>query len=115
MATVTRQPARMAYDCAHVRRVTVWVLLFNGDSAGRIVANHGQSRVVATVSVWAGPLGDTAKSTGLADGYGYHKLSAAVADALGRVGLDAPSMSGAGDGAIELFFIERGYQVIKAI
>ena len=108
---------KTAYDCAPVKRVTAWALTFNGERAGKLVAAYGRSRVTCTISAWLGPLKDYEKMTGWASGYGYHKLSAAMEDALDRakVPLKHDSINGRGDSAMREFFEAQGYQVLEVL
>jgi hypothetical protein len=109
-------PARGPFDCADVRSVTAFVLLHDGELAGKIVASHGQSRVTAGVWVWGGPLREMPSTWGTASGYGYCKLSAAVADALGRaIAGKYPGWGGEGEGAIRRHFEAFGYTLHRVI
>lgn len=108
---------KTAYDCAPVKSVTAWALTFNGDMAGRLVAAYGDSRVTCTISAWAGPLKEHNKMTGTASGYGYHKLSAAMEDALVRGGVPVENdhIGGRGGGAMREYLEKLGYRVLEVL
>lgn len=76
-----------AFDLKHVKGVRAVALLWEGQPAGRIVANYSDNPMgsvcTATVHIWTGPLGGMPGSTGRAGGCGYDKFSAAVMDAFG--------------------------------
>lgn len=78
---------------------------------------YGESQVTCTISAWKGPLQDFNQMTGRASGYGYHKLSAAMEDALdrGRVTVKHDSISGRGEGRMREFFEALGYRVFEVI
>jgi len=72
--------------------------------------------MTCTISVWAGPLSEreTFKSTGVATGCGYHKLSGAVYDAFVRAGV-TPLVVDHGNGLSAKEFTDRGYEVIQVL
>lgn len=109
---------KSAYDQIHVKSVKAWALLFNGEMAGRIVANYSDnpngSVCTATVGFWNGPLKDTNASTGRAGGYGYDKFSAAVSSALNKVGVKN-DVEGRGDSSVKSLLEKIGYSVIEVI
>jgi hypothetical protein len=75
---------KSAFDSAPAKSLSAFVLIYEGKYAGRIVAAHGESLVRATVHIYGGPLANMPATTGTARGYGYCKLSAAIADAFIR-------------------------------
>ncbi len=109
---------KSAYDQIHVKSVKAWALLFNGEMAGRIVANYSNnpngSVCTATVGCWNGPLKDTDASTGRAGGYGYDKFSAAVSSALNKMGVKN-DVDGRGDSSVKALLEKIGYSVIEVI
>ena len=76
--------AKSAYDYASIKSVSAYAITFNGNFCGKIVANHGESQVTATVCIYGGPRRGMESTTGVASGYGYDKLSAAIWDAFHR-------------------------------
>lgn len=111
---------RSAFDGKHVKSVSAYVLAYNGEMAGKIVANWSDnpagSVCTASVYVYRGPLAELPATTGRAGGYGYCKFSAAVADALSRVLVDYPQdMHGRGESAVEDWFRQYGYVVYRVI
>lgn len=112
--------AKDAFDGRHVKSVTAWALMFEGEHAGRIVANWSDnpagSVCTATVHLWGGPLEYLPSMSGKAGGYGYCKFSAAVYDALHRASdVGQISMSGAGESAVIDWFESFGYKVARVI
>lgn len=117
---------KRAIDGKHAKSVTAWALLLNGKYVGRIVANYSDnpsgSVVTADVVAWDGALEPEECLTGRAGGHGYHKLSAAVSDALERgKGWNAEQrdaiakMHGAGEGRMRTFFESLGYVVAEVL
>lgn len=108
---------KTAYDLNHVKSVKAWALLFNGEEAGRMVANYSDnpagSVCTATVSAWKGPLKDRQGMTGKARGYGYGKLSSAVFQALRKGGIDTKNGDGSENTRQEFELL--GYQVIEVL
>jgi hypothetical protein len=106
---------KTAYDLNHVKSVSALALLFNGENAGRMVANYSDnpngSVCTATVTAWKGPLKDRQGMTGRAGGYGYDKLSSAVFQALRKSGIDTIKT----DGETCKMFESLGYQVIEVL
>lgn len=135
MATAKkRELARSAFDCAHVKSVSAWALLFPEESgklgeAGKMVANWSDnpngSVCTATLAIWDGPLKDLEKCTGQAGGYGYDKLSAAFVDALQRSNFETLDVSrtaekprpmhAAGKEKAKEWLTKLGYMVIEVI
>jgi len=109
---------KSAYDQKHVKAVKAWALLFNGEMAGRIVANYSDnpngSVCTATVGFWNGPLQDKNTTTGRAGGYGYDKFSAAVSYALNKIGVKN-EVDGRGDSSVKSLLEKIGYSVIEVI
>jgi hypothetical protein len=113
---------RTAYDLSHVKSVKAWGLLYKGKMAGRMVANYSDNPMgsvcTATVSVWAGPLKPqelyAGKGTGTAGGGGYDKLSAAVYEAIEKMGF-APRKLSHGNGETVTEFEAWGYTVIEVL
>lgn len=102
-----------AYDLEHVKSVTAWALMFEGEYAGRMIANHGKA-VTVTLVVWAGPL-QAICATGRAAGYGYDKLSGALWDAFNRHGVFKAEVVEHGNGRSEEEFTSRGYTVLRVL
>ena len=103
---------KSAYEMKHTQSVTAIALFYEGDYAGKIVANWSDnpagSVCTATMGVWKGPL-SYMSGTGKAGGGGYDKLSAAIADALMRAGLHDQCPVGSGAGNQRQKLEELGY------
>lgn len=133
---------KSAFDCAHVKGVSAYVLLHPDrpdELAGRIVCNHSDnpagSVCTATVHVWAGPLRGMSGATDRAGGYGYCKASAAICGAVRRglgspdshypddlkakcaevLANDPPRFDGAGISAAEKWFQAYGYRFLRVM
>jgi len=113
-----RTPNPIRYDFFKhpaVARVSAWLLVFDGKPAGKIIVafpNDGAGIVRASVSTFAGPLKDMEWTQGTAGGYGYHKASAAVEDALMRAGIEHEDhFDGRGESEMRRYFESIGYQV----
>lgn len=113
-----------AYDLNHVKSVSAIAVLYNGNFAGRIVANWSDnpngSVCTATVSVWIGPLEYMPKGTGRAGGCGYDKLSSAISDAINKVIAEdpdkiAPKFAGCGMTEVRKWFEQFGYELFGVI
>lgn len=116
----TKCLSKDAFDGRHVKSVTAWAILHNGEMAGRIVANWSDnpagSVCTATVHIWGGPLEYLPAMSGKAGGYGYCKFSAAVYDALNRAAdVGQISMSGAGESAVSRWLESFGYTTARVI
>lgn len=111
---------RSAYDLKHVKSTTAWALLFQGEEAGRVVANWSDnpagSVCTATLSIWKGPLAyhSDGHLTASARGYGYDKLSQAVYYAL-KAGKFEPKTVRPGNGQTRQEFEAWGYQVVSVL
>ena len=109
---------RSAFDLNHVKSVKAWALTFKGEMAGRIVANYSDnpagSVCVASAGFWGGPFKDKEHSTGRAGGYGYDKFSAAVSEALHKIGV-VNELDGRGDSSVKNFLESKGYKVLEVI
>lgn len=109
---------KSAFEMSHVRKVKAWAVTYNGEMAGRIVANSSDnpngSVCTATVGFWGGPLKDINASTGRAGGYGYDKFSAAVSYALNKIGVKN-DVDGRGDSSVKSLLRNLGYSVIEVI
>ena len=109
---------KSAFECKFVKHVTAWALLFNGEEAGKVVANHSDnpngSVCTLDLIVHLGPLKSDERTTASAHGFGYNKFHAALETALSRRDqtLDLKNV-GAGRG--RTFFESLGYQVIEVI
>ena len=118
---------KSAFDFNHVKSVKAWALTFKGEMAGRIVANYSDnpagSVCVASAGFWGGPFKDKEHSTGRAGGYGYDKFSAAVSEALHKIGvvneLDGRWLKSnalfIGDSSVKNFLEAKGYKVLEVI
>lgn len=128
-----------AYDLAHVKSVSVFVLLHpeHAGIAGKIVANHSDnpngSVCTATTHVFGGPLRVLPGITGKAGGYGYDKLSSAVASSINAIrkaksieyrteadmervrALADARFGGVGDSGIAEWFKQYGYRLERVI
>ena len=88
--------------------VNSWNVIVNSDDGLKNIITvrcyMGRSANASTVyaAIWVNTRGYYSSGKGKAGGYGYHKASAAVADAISSAGitLDA-DISGVGDGAIK--------------
>ena len=120
------QPRNVAqvFDMKHVKSVSADVLIYNGQYAGRIVANWSDnpngSVCTAVIHVFIGPLEDIPVTTGKAGGYGYDKLSSAVHEALAKVigpdsGIELPNFGGAGMSCVREWFAKHGYELYSVI
>lgn len=113
--TEPKRRTKTAFDFVHVKSVSAIALLWEGKPAGRIVANYSDGgTVTASVGVWVGPLKDMPYTTGQAGGYGYDKLSAAVYEALTKVGWKCQHV-GHGNGATEKEFTALGYEAFTVV
>ena len=113
---------KYAHDYSHAKSVTAWGLLYQGKEAGKLIANWSDnpagSVCAATVWVSAGPLAEWYYSfpkTGRARGYGYDKLSAAVASAFIAAGVQPRALESAGNGQTREEFEAWGYTVIRVL
>lgn len=115
---------KSAFECKFVKHVTAWALLFNGEEAGKVVANHSDnpngSVCTLDLIVHLGPLKSDERQTGQAAGYGYDKFSGAFSDALGKLfklqQLPNPTnLSAVGKNACQTYLEGLGYQVIEVI
>ena len=122
------------FDLAHVKSVKAWALLFNGEHAGRVIANFSDnpngSVCTCAVHIWdkyekqigltpldAGkPNEDYIAPQGQAGGYGYCKFSSAFADALRRkYGIENEQIAGRGESAMIQWLNGKGLQVIEVL
>ena len=116
--TQSKQLSFCIFDHPCVRRVSAWVILHNGGPCGKMIVAYpsdGAGIVKAQINLWAGPLNLGEAMKGKADGFGYDKTSAAVADALNRAGFDDASFAGRGDSAMAGYFESKGYTLVSAI
>lgn len=122
--TKAKQLSKSAYDYSHVKSVSAWALLFNGEQAGKVVANWSDNPMgsvcTCTITVYAGPgkvwkEGYKSHMTGQAGGCGYDKLSGAFSDALHRFGVAHPNLHGAGSEACKAWLRSLGYTVIEVL
>jgi len=109
---------QLNFDIYHhpaVARVSAFVLVFNGERAGRIILafpSDGAGIVKASVNAWAGPLADYNAMRGTAGGYGYDKMSSAIWDALYRADVpDLDDFGGRGESSVRTWFESLGYQL----
>jgi len=109
---------KSAFEMPHVKSVKAWAVTFNGEMAGRIVANYSDnpngSVCTATVGFWDGPFKNTSAATGRAGGYGYDKFSAAVSYALKKISVKN-DVDGRGDSSVKSLLENLGYSVIEVI
>lgn len=120
MEAMETKNKKSIFDYKHVRGVSAVCLLKGGKSAGRIVANWSDnpagSVCTASVMLWDDAKGWTINhAIGRAGGYGYDKLSAAIADALDEMGLLATIKVCHGAGNQRRAFTEAGYDYIEII
>ena len=100
---------RRADEMSGPRSTLVKVLLFDGQPAGDIIGNIGNSgNFTVTIRIWSGPLRDMPMTTGSAGGWGYDKLSSAVTVALKSAGV-TPLVVDHGNGQTRDEFEKRGY------
>jgi hypothetical protein len=128
-----------AFDLSHVKSVSVLVLLHpdHPGIAGRIVANHSDnpagSVCTATTHVFGGPLHVLPGITGKAGGYGYDKLSSAVASSINAIrkaksieyrteeevakvrALPDARFGGVGESGIAEWFKQYGYRLERVV
>ncbi len=98
------------HDFKGPKSTTVWVLLFDGKFAGKLIANWSDNRAgtvcSAALCIFAGPLKDKGfdpTNIGKAGGYGYDKLSAAVSQCFRNAKVDRKVLqSGNGETDTEL-------------
>lgn len=109
---------KSAFEFNHVKSVKAWAVLFDGEEAGRIVANFSDnpngSVCTSSVGFWAGPLKGKESSTGRAGGYGYDKFSASVSSALSKIGVKN-DVDGRGAASVRSLLEGLGYQVIEVL
>jgi len=104
---------KSAYDLSHVKSVTAVALMFEGQHAGRIVANWSDNPMgsvcTVTVGIWLGPLKDMPKKTERAGGYGYDKLASALEQLFGG------GCPGGGRSSVWQWLESKGYVVVEVI
>lgn len=105
---------KTAYECKHVKSVRAWGLMFNGEEAGRIVADYSDNPNGAvctlTFSCWLGPLANLEKTTEKARGYGYDKFNSCLERIFYVNGMGKEYKHDA-----RYFLNEKGYKVIQVI
>lgn len=119
---------KRASDTPQAKRVAAWVIMYNGEQAGRAIVAYpkdGAGRVYAEVWITAGPLSGhyhdgKGPLLGQAGGYGYCKTGTALGEALSQA---SPSPNKAFTNAItgggkETVFDEMrriGYTMLQAV
>lgn len=123
------------FDLHHVKSVSAICLMKDGKNVGRIVANWSDnpngSVCTAQVMLWDGEISDKIKKRriknefldcelsvtmiGKAGGYGYDKLSSAIASALEKGGLSEYIKVNGGSGNQRQAFEDAGFQYIEII
>lgn len=117
---------RSALNCKHVKSVTAWGLLFQGEQVGFVVADYSDAGVVTlTINVWnsEAPLYVGEARHGQAGGGGYDKFSGAFDDAIrakkqgNKMPMDAeaPDMHGTGKESVRSYLEGKGFKVIEVI
>ncbi|GGG61011.1 hypothetical protein [Hymenobacter glacieicola] len=123
--------AKSLLESSAFNNVSVWLLLYNGKEAGKIIWSIGAggqwkcSVIVhhgAGIAAFGAPernaedLHLTSFVIGSAGGGGYDKRSASFADCLDRNGIITPiSLGGRGTGAVQDYLISLGFQVFTAL
>lgn len=133
MKTETRK--KNVFDLNHVKSVSAIALLKDGKSVGRIVANWSDnangSICTAQVMLWDGKISDQVKKVrlktesldcevsatmiGKAGGYGYDKLSSAIASALREGGIDKIIKVEGASGNQQKAFEDAGFEWVQVI
>lgn len=112
--------SKSIFDMVHIKSVAAYILLDDKQIyCGRIVANFGDSGNVTAHAYMrlADGLWESAQAS--AGGYGYDKLGSAVGKCLSKLGIEdqiiKDACGGRGIEAIDTYFRDKKYQMIRAV
>jgi len=112
--------SKSIFDMVHIKSVAAFILLDDKSIyCGRIVANFGDSGNVTAHVCMRLPDGLWESAQASAGGYGYDKLGSAVGKCLNKLGIEdkivLDACGGRGIDAIDMYFRDKQYQMIRAV
>lgn len=100
---------KSVYDMEATKKVDVYVLLKDGEMAGRIVGVYGNA-VTVTLTIFG-----KGGKTGRASGGGYDRFGAALMDCLAQIGYTYEQTKDIDSGNYDRFFDSIGYKLIHVL